>query len=47
MSIFKNAATACRREQIKYSIAGSIAEEVFTAIKTVAAFGLEKREIKR
>lgn len=36
-----------RREQIKYAVAGSIAEEVFTAIKTVAAFGLEKQEIAK
>lgn len=32
---------------MKYAIAGSIAEEAFTAIRTVAAFGLEKLEILR
>lgn len=36
-----------RREQTKYAVAGSIAEEVFTAIRTVAAFGLEKQEIAK
>ncbi|VVC36193.1 Hypothetical protein CINCED_3A013935 [Cinara cedri] len=41
------ASKACCLEQIKYSIAGSIAEEVFTAIRTVAAFGLEKQGISR
>lgn len=32
---------------MKYAVAGSIAEEVFTAMRTVAAFGLEKLEILR
>jgi len=44
---FQNASKACCREQIKYAAAGSTAEEVFTAIRTVAAFGLEKKEIAR
>lgn len=35
------------KEQIKYAVAGSIAEEVFTAIRTVTAFGLEKQVISR
>ncbi|XP_022171475.1 multidrug resistance protein 1B-like isoform X2 [Myzus persicae] len=42
-----NASRACHREQIKYAEAGSIAEEVFTSIRTVAAFGLEKQGISR
>ncbi|XP_050420409.1 ATP-dependent translocase ABCB1-like isoform X2 [Adelges cooleyi] len=42
-----NSSKAVAREQIKYSLAGGIAEEVFTAIKTVAAFGLEKKQIDR
>ncbi|XP_060852924.1 ATP-dependent translocase ABCB1-like isoform X2 [Rhopalosiphum padi] len=42
-----NASKACHREQIKYAEAGSIAEEVFTSIRTVAAFGLEKQGISR
>jgi len=32
---------------MKYAEAGSIAEEVFTSIRTVAAFGLEKQGISR
>ncbi|XP_016656026.1 multidrug resistance protein 1A isoform X3 [Acyrthosiphon pisum] len=42
-----NASRACHREQIKYAEAGSIAEEVFTSIRTVAAFGLEKQGISQ
>jgi len=30
-----------------YAEAGSVAEEVFSSIRTVAAFGGEKREVKR
>ncbi|KAL5240368.1 hypothetical protein ACI65C_007778 [Semiaphis heraclei] len=42
-----HASRACHREQTKYAEAGSIAEEVFTSIRTVAAFGLEKQGISR
>ncbi|ELT87338.1 hypothetical protein CAPTEDRAFT_150102 [Capitella teleta] len=34
-------------EQTAYSKAGGVAEEVLSAIKTVAAFGGEKKEVKR
>ena len=34
-------------EQTAYAQAGSVAEEVLSAIKTVAAFGGEEKEIKR
>lgn len=47
INCFQNASKACHREQIKYAEAGSIAEEVFTSIRTVAAFGLEKQGISR
>lgn len=42
-----NASNASHKEQVKYAEAGSIAEEVFTSIRTVAAFGLEKQGISR
>ncbi|XP_014294685.1 ATP-dependent translocase ABCB1 [Halyomorpha halys] len=35
------------REQIRYGVAGGIAAEVINAVKTVASFGGEPREIKR
>jgi len=47
INCFQNASKACHREQIKYAEAGSIAEEIFTSIRTVAAFGLEKQGISR
>jgi hypothetical protein len=47
INYLQNASKACHREQIKYAEAGSIAEEVFTSIRTVAAFGLEKQGIAR
>ncbi len=34
-------------EQKSYAKAGSVAEEVLTAIRTVAAFGGEKKESER
>jgi ATP-binding cassette subfamily B (MDR/TAP) protein 1 len=34
-------------EQAAYAGAGAIAEEVLSAIRTVAAFGGEKREVER
>lgn len=41
------AASSAAREQMKYSIAGAIAEEVLNCIRTVAAFGAQDREAKR
>ena len=35
------------KELDSYAVAGAIAEEVLTAIKTVTAFGAQEREIKR
>lgn len=40
-------ASTASREQIKYGLAGNIAEEVLLNIRTVAAFGGELRESKR
>lgn len=40
-------ATQAAREQQKYGKAGAVAEEVLSSIRTVVAFGGEKREIKR
>ncbi|XP_060833703.1 ATP-dependent translocase ABCB1-like isoform X3 [Rhopalosiphum padi] len=40
-------ASTAAREQIKYGLAGSIAEEVLLNIRTVAAFGGELKESKR
>jgi ATP-binding cassette subfamily B (MDR/TAP) protein 1 len=36
-----------KREQMRYGVAGGIASEVLTSIKTVVAFGGEHFEIKR
>jgi len=47
INCFQNASNASHKEQVKYAEAGSIAEEVFTSIRTVAAFGLEKQGISR
>lgn len=41
------AASSAAREQAKYGIAGGIAEEVLTSIRTIAAFGGQAREIER
>lgn len=41
------AASSAAREQLKYSIAGGIADEVLNCIRTVAAFGAQDREVKR
>lgn len=41
------AASSAAREQLKYSIAGGIANEVLNCIRTVAAFGAQDREVKR
>lgn len=35
------------REQNAYASAGSVAEEVISSIKTVLAFGGERKEIER
>lgn len=35
------------QEQTAYAKAGGVAEEVFSAIRTVVAFGGEKRELER
>ncbi|XP_065339675.1 ATP-dependent translocase ABCB1-like isoform X2 [Cloeon dipterum] len=43
----KIAAASAAREQLKYGIAGGIAEEVLTSIKTVAAFGGQAKEVER
>ncbi|XP_063233028.1 ATP-dependent translocase ABCB1-like isoform X2 [Bacillus rossius redtenbacheri] len=43
----KIAASSAAREQLKYSIAGGIAEEVLCSIRTVAAFGGQDRETLR
>lgn len=40
-------ASSAEREQLKYSIAGGVANEVLSCIKTVAAFGGEIKEIAR
>ncbi len=40
-------ATQSAREQQKYGRAGAVAEEVLSSIRTIAAFGGEKREIQR
>ncbi|OQV23113.1 Multidrug resistance protein 1 [Hypsibius exemplaris] len=45
--ISKVVASASTREQEKYMKAGAIAEEVLSCIRTVAAFGGQKREIRR
>lgn len=39
--------TMTTRSLSAYAKAGSIAEEVFSSIRTVAAFGGEKKEIAR
>ena len=41
------AASSAAREQLKYAIAGGIADEVLNCIRTVAAFGGQVREVKR
>ncbi|XP_034242655.1 ATP-dependent translocase ABCB1-like isoform X2 [Thrips palmi] len=41
------AASSAAREQMKYAIAGGIADEVLNCIRTVAAFGAQDREAKR
>ncbi|XP_026274262.1 ATP-dependent translocase ABCB1-like isoform X2 [Frankliniella occidentalis] len=41
------AASTAAREQLKYSIAGGIADEVLNCIRTVAAFGAQAREVNR
>ncbi|CAG0888376.1 unnamed protein product [Darwinula stevensoni] len=45
--IGKLVATSAVREQQKYGIAGSIAEEVLSCIRTVISFGGEEKEITR
>ncbi|XP_050546689.1 ATP-dependent translocase ABCB1-like [Daktulosphaira vitifoliae] len=42
-----HASSSVAREQLKYAAAGRIAEQAITAIRTIAAFGLEKKEIAR
>ncbi|KAK9501451.1 hypothetical protein O3M35_012171 [Rhynocoris fuscipes] len=43
----KMSASSASREQLKYSLASGIADEVFNCLRTVAAFGGEKKETKR
>nr|CAD7256374.1 unnamed protein product [Timema shepardi] len=43
----KMASSSAAREQLKYSIAGGIAEEVLSSIRTVAAFGGQEKEVHR
>lgn len=43
----KLVASSSAREQQKYAVAGGIAEEVLSSIKTVTAFNGQEREIKR
>ncbi|XP_059477144.1 ATP-dependent translocase ABCB1-like isoform X2 [Neocloeon triangulifer] len=43
----KIAASSAAREQLKYGIAGGIAEEVLYSIRTVAAFGGQAKEVER
>ncbi|XP_071446041.1 ATP-dependent translocase ABCB1-like [Hetaerina americana] len=43
----KMASSSAAREQLKYGVAGGIAEEVLTSIRTVASFGGQAREIRR
>nr|CAD7393557.1 unnamed protein product [Timema cristinae] len=43
----KIASSSAAREQLKYSIAGGIAEEVLGSIRTVAAFGGQDKEVHR
>ncbi|XP_046390861.1 ATP-dependent translocase ABCB1-like isoform X2 [Ischnura elegans] len=43
----KMASSSAAREQLKYGIAGGIAEEVLSCIRTVASFGGQNREIRR
>nr|XP_042899922.1 uncharacterized protein LOC107456703 [Parasteatoda tepidariorum] len=45
--IGKMVSTSSSREQKKYAIAGGIAEEVLSSIRTVTAFNGQDREIKR
>ena len=40
-------ATFTVREQSVYAAAGAVAEEVLSSIRTVVAFGGEKREVQR
>ena len=40
-------ATFTVREQSAYAAAGAVAEEVFSSIRTVMAFGGEDREVER
>lgn len=41
------ASSSAAREQLKYSVAGKIAEEALTAIRTVVAYGGQHGELKR
>lgn len=43
----KITASSAAREQLKYSFAGRVAEEVLNCIRTVAAFGGEMKEVSR
>ncbi|KAF4517428.1 hypothetical protein B566_EDAN005037 [Ephemera danica] len=43
----KISASSAAREQLKYGLAGGIAEEVLSSIRTVVAFGGQAREIQR
>ncbi|KAG8222223.1 hypothetical protein J437_LFUL001421 [Ladona fulva] len=45
--IFAVASTSAAREQLKYGIAGGIAEEVLSSIRTVTSFGGQPREVQR
>lgn len=47
IEISKLMATMTTRGLNAYAKAGSVAEEVFSSIRTVAAFGGEKKEIAR
>lgn len=46
-SLLQLIATFVSEEQNHYAAAGSVAEEVLSAIRTVVAFGGEHREVER
>lgn len=45
--VFKLASTMTSKELSAYAKAGSIAEEVFSSIRTVVSFGGQAKEAKR
>ena len=45
--IAKSQTTLTEKELVAYGKAGSIAEEVLSSIRTVVAFGGQKKEVKR